>query len=145
MRSSSAMWRWAGIVALPVVMACGLGKVSECNKLIQAANGQQQQVHAATGKLQASESPSDVENLASTMENAAKAVGSVELKNAQLTTYRDQYRDLLNNLGKACRDLAAAMRTKNIGQINAARTKLSTVGADESKIISGINGYCSGP
>lgn len=139
-------FRYLAPFAIPLVLACGFGKVAECNKLIQAANGQQEAVKAASNKLSGGgvPNPSDIENLASTMENAAKAIAAVEVKDQKLKTFRDQYRDMLNKAGKDCRDLVAATKSKNLAAIQAASQALSGLGPEETKLISGINGYCTG-
>ena len=126
-------------------MACGFGKVAECNKLIQAANGQQERLKAATAKLGPQSSESDIDSLASAMEDAAKAIAGVDVKDDKLKSFRDQYRDMLNKAAQDCRDLVGAQRSNNLSAINKAQTALTGLGPEESKLISGINGYCTGP
>lgn len=132
-------------LAIPLAVSCGFGKVAECNKLITAANGQQEAVKAATAKLQSSPSPSEIENLATTMESAAKVIGAVDVKDDKLKGFRDQYRDMLNKAGKDCRDLVAARKANNLAAIDKATKALSGIGGEESKLITGINSYCTGP
>ncbi len=133
------------IVSAPfLVAACGFGKVQECNKLIQTANAQQENVKKATDKLKASNSAGDVENMASTFENAAKAIAAVELKDEKLKQLSKDYQDMLNDAAKNCREMAAGMRAKDQAKINKASTGLNQVGPTETKVINNINAYCQG-
>lgn len=133
------------IVGVPALTSCGMGKIAECNKLIQTANAQQEGLKKATTKLKDSQSnPSEIENMASTFDNSAKAIGAVELKDEKLKQLAKDYQDLLKRAGKNSRDMAAALRRKDNAAMTRASTALNTVGPDESKVVSSINDYCQG-
>jgi hypothetical protein len=45
---------------------------------------------------------------------------------------------------KSCRDMSAALKAKNPSMINKAKGELDSVGGNESKVVTEINGYCTG-
>ena len=124
--------------------SCGMGKVADCNKFIGEVNNQQELVKKATAKLQGSHSPSDMENIATTFENQAKALAGVELKDEKLKQYSKEYQEALNRWAKEFREAAAAQRSKDIGRLNKANTAIQSVGPEEAKIVNNINNYCQG-
>lgn len=120
---------------------CGLGKVAECQKLIQAANAESQAIQSSTAKL--GSNPSDIDTLAVTFDKAAGDVGAVALKDEKLKGFQKDYKDMMTRAAKSCRDMSAAVRSKKLADINKAKGELDSVGGNESKVVNGINGYCT--
>lgn len=131
------------LMALPLG-GCGMGKIAECNKFIEAANGAQEAMRKATSKVQASDNPADIESVAQAMEKAGKDISGVELKDEKLKGYQKDYKDMLDKGAKACREMVAAVKSKNLGAMKKAQTDLGAIGPQETKIVGDINGYCSG-
>ena len=131
------------LTALPLG-GCGMGKMADCNKFIDAANGAQEAVRKATSKAQASDNPVDTESVAQAMEKASKEISAVEMKDEKLRGFQKDYKEMLDKGAKACRDLASAAKSKNLGAITRAQTDLGAIGPQETKIAGDINGYCSG-
>jgi hypothetical protein len=128
------------LVLGPMVTSCGMGKAADCDKLTHAANAQQETVKKAKG----SQSPSDLENMATAFENAAKGIAAVELKDEKLKQYAKSYQDVYLRAAKDCRDMAAAYKAKDVGKANKANTSFQETIAEESKIVNNINNYCQG-
>jgi hypothetical protein len=133
----------APVLAAALLAGCGLGKVQECNKLIQAANTQSQAIQASSTKV-GSGNPSDIDALATTFDSAATQVGQVDLKDDKLKKFQGDYKDMMTRAAKSCRDMSAAIRSKSIPQINKAKGELDSVSGNESKVVTEINGYCTG-
>jgi predicted nucleic acid-binding Zn-ribbon protein len=131
------------LIALPLG-GCGMGKIAECNKFIEAANGAQEAMRKATSKVQASDDPGDIESVAQAMEKAGKDIVAVDVKDEKLRGYQKDYKDMLDKGAKACREMVAAAKTKNLGAMKKAQTDLGAVGPQETKIVGDINGYCTG-
>jgi hypothetical protein len=132
------------VLAMMPLSACGMGKIAECNKLIQVANAQQEVIKNATTKLGSSDDPADIENLATTMEKAGKDIAAVDLKDQKLKGMQKDYQTMLDGAAKNCRELVTAVKAKNIAGITKAKTALGNVGTEESKVVGQINAYCQG-
>lgn len=131
------------LAALPLG-GCGMGKIAECNKFIEAANGAQEAMRKATSKVQASDDPANIESVAQAMDKAGKDITAVPLKDDKLKSYQRDYKDMLDKGAKACREMVAASRSKNLGTMKKAQRDLGAIGPQETKIVGDINGYCSG-
>ena len=132
------------IVAAQPLGGCGLGKIADCNKFIEAANGAQEAMRKATSKVQASDNPADIESVAQAMEKTGKDISAIELKDDKLKGFQRDYKSMLDKGAKACREMVAAAKSKNLGAMKKAQTDLGAIGPQETKIVSDINGYCSG-
>jgi hypothetical protein len=71
-------------------------------------------------------------------------VSALSLKDAKLTSFQKDYKDMMTRAAKSCRDMSSAIRAKNVAQINKAKGELDSVGGNETKVVTEINGYCTG-
>lgn len=144
--SSSRVLLSASFVLLALASAgCGKSKVDQCNSFIERANASQ----SVMSKLHLDgEDPKQLEADAAKVDGEAKGVGGVELKDAKLVGFRDQYTANLTKLAANIRSFAKLQTDAKAGKASEAELKKleaddQKIEADESKLIDEINKYCS--
>jgi DNA repair ATPase RecN len=142
MQKLSSLFLVAPISAALWLGGCGLGKIAECNKLIQGANAQQQTLKSAESKM--SGTPADMETVAVAFDKSSAEIAAIDLKDAKLKSFQKDYQDMLTRASKSCRDLSSAAKTKNVAMITKAQAEISSLGGNESKVVNEINSYCTG-
>lgn len=125
---------------------CGKSKVDQCNAFIERANKGQTVISSLSLD---SEDSKKLEGDAAKIDAEAKAVGAVELKDAKLVGFRDQYSSNLTKLAGNVRDLAKLQAEAKAGkpsetQLKKIESDADKIEKDESKLVNDINAYCSG-
>lgn len=138
-----ATWMASALLALGVTGVMGLtgcdGKISQCNRLIEVINKEQGPLKEASGS-----DPAALKKLADTLDDVAKKVEAVELKDEKLVGFRDEYAKMAKDLSKASRDTATALEGKDPTKAAEAAKNMSSFGSRESDLVDNINKYCSG-
>lgn len=130
------------------VAACAKSKVDQCNAFVDNATKAQTTVAALTLD---SDDPTVLQKNGADIEAAAKALGTLELKDEKLVGFHKDYTDLLTNLGKIVGDLGtAAGDAKDEAKAEAATAKANqliesanALEKKESDLVDAINTYCS--
>lgn len=136
------------VLAAASLVACGKSKIDQCNAFIEQANASQTTV---SGLDSAGDDPAKLEAAATKIEEAAKKVDGVELKDEKLVGFKTNYVKNLNALAKTAKDIAGIQKdAKDAAKATAAEAKLKTIVADaeklekdDDKLINDINAYCS--
>jgi hypothetical protein len=115
------------------------GKVSQCNRLIEIINAEQESLKNASGS-----DPAALDSLGDVLENTGEAVGAVRLRDPELKRLRNDYRTMAHDLAKASRQTAQALRGNDPNLAAIAAKKMSSFGGLESALVDDINRYCSG-
>lgn len=138
-----ASWTTVTVSAIAVTVSLGLlscdGKIAQCNRLIEVINKEQGPLKKATGN-----DPAALKKLADTLDNVAKKVEAVELKDEKLLSFRNEYSQMAKDLGKASRDTATAVESNDPKKAQDAAKNMSSFGDRESDLVDNINKYCSG-
>jgi regulator of extracellular matrix RemA (YlzA/DUF370 family) len=138
-----ATWATAARLALGVTAAGALtgcdGKIAQCNRLIDVINTEQAPLKNAMG-----DDPSTLKKLAETLEGVAKKVRAVQIKDPKLIAFRDEYAKMAEELATAARETAAAYEGNDEQRVAESGKKMKSFEPREKKLVSDINGYCSG-
>jgi hypothetical protein len=135
--------------ALLTLVACGKGKVEQCNAFVDRAN----QAQTVINKLKLdSEDAAQLEKGAASIETEAKAFGALELKDEKLVGYRSEYAATLVALGKIMHDLATLQRdSKEPSKAEGLEAQVKKIDAEadkvtktESDVVDQVNVYCTG-
>jgi major membrane immunogen (membrane-anchored lipoprotein) len=127
-----------GLTAAGGLTACD-GKIAQCNRLIEVINKEQGPLKSASGS-----DPAALKKLAETLDNVAKKVSAVEVKDEKLVKFRDDYASMAKDLSKASRDTAGALESNDPKKATEAAKAMSGFGPRESALVDNINKYCSG-
>ena len=128
----------AAALALGVV-ACGPGKIAQCNKLIEKVNA------AGTAIQKAGNASSgNAAELAKSIDATKGDVAGVELKDPKLKGFQADYVKMLDEVSGAAKALQAAEDKKDQAAILAGSVKLKTAAAQETVVTTNINTYCGG-
>ncbi|MDZ8052935.1 MAG: hypothetical protein RMX68_032675 [Aulosira sp. ZfuVER01] len=123
---------------------CGESKVAQCNKIIKVAN------QAVTVGQDFGKNPDPKKGSKALTEVAAKIdtitteMKGLEIKDEKLQGYQGRFLGLYQSTSKGLKDTATAIDKKNLKAANTALTSLKKNSSEESKLVSEINGYCSG-
>ncbi|MEB3360086.1 MAG: hypothetical protein VKK04_25395 [Synechococcales bacterium] len=129
-----------GILAT-VSVGCSEGTVSQCVRLIDIANAAATEVETVTQ----SSTPDDTEaflTIAETADQAATDLGTLELSDAQLQTFKQRFIQLYQETGKATRDLVAAVEAADREAAEAAYAQLEAATSQEEPLVEEVNIYC---
>jgi hypothetical protein len=114
-------------------------KIAQCNRLVQVINSEQGPLKSASGS-----DPDSLRKLADTLDHVATRVAAVEMRDAKLTGFRDDYAEMARDLAGASRETAAALDTNDPKRAANAARNMSSYGPRESELVDNINKYCSG-
>ena len=114
-------------------------KIRQCNNLIETINETQERLKKNTGS-----DPAALKQLATTLDASAKTVQAVELTDAKLVKFRDEYSKMAKDLGKAARAAASALEASDAEKAQEAAKTMSGFGKRESDLVDDVNKYCSG-
>jgi len=125
-------------------MGCSSSRAQECTKLITVLNKNAESVKAATSKINAADAnAASFNEAAASMEAAADDIGTVPIKDDELTKIAGDYREMLRSGAKAVRDLGKARDDNDVPGIDKASGELATVDSTEPVIVERIKKYCS--
>jgi hypothetical protein len=126
-----------------LVTACGESKVSQCNKLVGIANKATTEIQT-TNQSQNPDKIGQLDKIAGGLEQYAKEMQGVELKDEKLQEFRSRFVQLYQQTSKGSRDVATALRNKNAGGANQALKQIQTGISQEQTLIGEVNQYCRG-
>jgi hypothetical protein len=115
-------------------------KVDECNKLIQVMNTE----GAKLSPKGSATDPSTMTKMADDLDNAAKAIGAVELSIPELVKFRDDSKKLFTDVGTAARASGKALEGKDLAAATTALKQLTDAAQSNTKLVNDINKFCSG-
>jgi chromosome segregation ATPase len=131
----------ATMATVGVLLACGaFKKVEQCNALVDKINTAQQAARRADSSEQAS--AEELKKLAGVLEQLAKDIGAMDIKNEKLRGYADEYQQMVSQMAAASRKLIAAVEAGDLAGATAAKAEMDAVSAKEDGLVAKINGFC---
>jgi len=134
-----AIWTTAICLAFLASSTGCDGKIAQCNRLIDVINKEQKPLKSKTGN-----DPKHLKELATTLASVSKKVRAVQLKDAKLKSFRDEYAKMAEDLASAAKATATAFESNDPKKAAAAASKMTKFGPRESKLVDNINNYCQG-
>ncbi len=141
--------RWTTSAALLLAIAspgavagCGNAKAAQCNRLIAAANAQEERLRPQMDATSQSGDPAQIDVLAAAFERAGREIATVQVSDPQLQNLSRQYQAVITRFVAVSRTMAAAARAQNAEGIQAAVPQLAQIEAQSNGVIDRINQYC---
>ena len=156
------VWRTVIVLALFLGLSCGNGKsdsgtdssptrkkkkavkkqeskTTQCNRLIQIINTEQEVVKSSTGADSAA-----LRTLANKLDGVAIKVSTVKLTDEKLIAFRDSYTKMASDLAASSRKVADAVDAVDRDALTEGTKAMQSFGTRESKIVGDLNVYCTG-
>jgi hypothetical protein len=118
------------------------GKVSECTALVRLVNAGVQRVDSRLART--SDPTEELDATASAVEDLAKEIGRLPLREPQLLRLASDYQSMARALASGTRDLVGAVRQGDEGEKARAKETIKAAVAQEPPIVDQINVFCSG-
>jgi hypothetical protein len=130
----------AAMVGALAVFGTGCdGKIPQCNRLIEVINKEQAPLKNLKGN-----DPDELKKLAETLDGVASKVKAVELEDATLVAFRDDYGKMAEDLAATSRETAEALASNDPKKAGGAAKKMNSFTPRETELVEEINKYCSG-
>lgn len=132
------------IAALSILtVSCGESKVSQCNRMVEVVNKAVTEVESTTSNAK-EEDISTMTKIADTADRASESMKALEFTDEKLKGYQGRFLSMYTDIGKASRDLVAAVEKKDAAAAQTAYKSLETATNQESPLVDEMNGYCKG-
>lgn len=125
---------------LATLVACGEGKVAQCNKLSEAIN----KIDVTPPK---DEDPNGMDVMAGKFEKSATDVAAVTVADAKLQEIQKKYVENLRAMAKSTKDMGEAIKKLKADPAAAASAEMPKMpdhGTESGKIVDEMNKYCQG-
>ena len=129
-----------GIINL-FVAGCESRKYTECKQIITLANNVTKQTQA----IAENSSDRELENwlqASEIMEQAAKNIEALEIKDSQLIEYQGSLVDIYQVYAQATHDAVKARESRNLQALQSARDDAKNTGEINNNLVKNINNYC---
>jgi hypothetical protein len=113
--------------------------VSQCNRLIQVINTEQEPLKGTAGA-----DPAALRKLADVLDELATKVEGVEIADEALVQFRSDYAAMVRELGAVSRQTATHLESDDPSKATESAKQMSTFGARETELVENINRYCTG-
>jgi hypothetical protein len=117
-------------------------RLQDCARLIRASNHEQRFLREASKRL-VSNDPASLEALADALEDSGRRIGSVSVRDPELSRLRGEYKSMFVGQASACRAVAQAIEAKDDAKARAGQAALAEVAADETRIARAIHARCT--
>ncbi len=134
---------WFGVLVAVSLSACAPNKVSQCNSVIELANGAASQANELTDGGQTEDQQAMLQ-AADAIEQAAQEMEALELSDRQLQTYQAGFIQMYRDTAKATRDYIEAANSQDRPAAEAAVANLKRATLPEDELVQSINTYCTG-
>jgi predicted Zn-dependent peptidase len=124
-----------------LISACGAGKIQQCNKLIEKVNAASAAVSKSNG---GAGKASDMDAMAKALDQAKTDITTVQLEDAKLKGYQQDYSKMLDKVSTSAKAISAASAKNDATGLQAAMKDIQAATAEETTIVNNINTYCSG-
>lgn len=121
---------------------CGRTKAAQCNRLIAAANAQEERLRPQMNAAGESGDSAQIDTLATAFERSGREIAAVPLTDPQLQGLSRQYQAVITRFVTVSRSMAAAARAQNAEGIQQAIPQLTAIENDSNGVIDRINRYC---
>jgi len=132
-----------GIVLALGLNACAPSKISQCNSVIEVANGAAMEANDLTNGGQTEDQQAMLQ-AADAIEQAAQEMEALELSDRQLKTYQAGFIQMYRDTAKATRDYIEAKSNQDRPAAEAAVANLKRATQPEEELVQSINTYCTG-
>ena len=119
--------------------ACGMGRIQQCNKLIEKVNAAGTAVSKAGGGGKGNE----MGDMAKSIDAAKTEITSVQLEDAKLKGFQSDYVKMLDKISAAAKSMQAASGKNDMPAMQASLKDIQSASEDEKKIVTEINTYCT--
>jgi acyl-coenzyme A synthetase/AMP-(fatty) acid ligase len=142
-RRGRAVPRALAVLAVGALLtsACGAGKIQQCNKLIEKVNAASAAVSKSNG---GAGKASDMDAMAKALDQAKTDITTVQLEDAKLKGYQQDYSKMLDKVSTSAKAISAASAKNDAPGLQAAMKDIQAATAEETTIVNNINTYCSG-
>lgn len=123
----------------PVLVA----QVEQCDALIAVANQTVSQVEAINEKIGETDSLDALLQIADITETAAVQMQGLNLADAQLQDYRNQFVEMYFAASGASRALVNAVETEDISAAQQAYSAIVRATEQEAPLVNAVNAYCA--
>ena len=119
-------------------------KAHQCNRLVEVANAQQEQIAQTMARLNsAAPDPAQLETIAAAFDQSLPRIAAVQVKDTRLTALSVEFQTNIRQFGTIVRGMAAAARANNQDAYNELVPQVQQTSTRFSSTIDRINGYCS--
>ncbi|NJL02130.1 MAG: hypothetical protein HC838_00430 [Spirulinaceae cyanobacterium RM2_2_10] len=136
-------WLGWGLMVVVSLSACAPSKVSQCNSLIEIANGAALEANELTDDGQTDDQQAMLQ-AADAIEQAAQEMEAVELSDSQLQDYQTGFIEMYRATAGATRDYIEATGNQDRSAADVAVAHLQQATQPEEELVQGINTYCTG-
>jgi hypothetical protein len=119
--------------------ACGMGRIQQCNKLIEKVNA----AGEATKKAGGGGKGNEMGDMAKSIDAAKADITAVQLEDAKLKGYQTDYVKMLDKISTAAKAMQAASAKPDQAAMQASLKDIQAASADEQTIVTNINTYCT--
>ena len=117
-------------------------KVAQCNKIVAVANKATTEVQQTSqGK---DEKIDQLGKMVTSLDNYAKEMGAIELKDEQLKGYQGRFVAMYQQMSTSSKSLIDAAKQKKAPQAQSALAELQKSVALEQPLVNEVNQYCQG-
>lgn len=131
------------VIALAVAglgtAACGMGRIQQCNKLIEKVNAAGTAVSKAGGGGKGNE----MGDMAKSIDAAKADITTVQLEDAKLKGYQADYVKMLDKISTAAKSMQAASGKNDMAAMQSSLKDIQSASEDEKTIVGNINTYCT--
>ena len=132
------------IVAVGAVgtAACGVSRVQQCNKLIEKVNA----AGTAVGKAGAGAGAkgNEMGDMAKSIDDAKTEIANVQLEDAKLKTFQQDYIKMLDKISTSAKAMQAASAKSDVAALQSGLKDIQTASGEETGIVNDLNNYCQG-
>ena len=119
--------------------SCGMGRIQQCNKLIEKVNAAGTAVSKAGGGGKGNE----MGDMAKSIDAAKTEIQGVQLEDAKLKGFQGDYVKMLDKISAAAKSMQAASGKNDMAAMQASLKDIQSASEDEKTIVTNINTYCT--
>jgi hypothetical protein len=129
------------IVSIGFLTGCN-GKLTQCKNLVRVVNNTVSQTDSLTNKGTKGDA-STLKQSADIFEKAAQEMGGINVEDAKLKTYRDQFMTMYKSSSELTKQIVVSLEQKKSTQVFDGLRKLRSIGSPEQDLVQGLNQYCT--
>ncbi len=129
-----------------LTVACGESKVAQCNKFSDIAKKAQDFSNGAKDLKQLKDPnqiADKINSLADKLDGNKKELQALSFSDEKLKSFQTQYADLIGTGVTSMRDLASALKTKNLPQLSQSARTLQELGPKLLNVDTDLKKYCT--
>jgi hypothetical protein len=128
----------AALVSLATA-SCGMGRIQQCNKLIEKVNA----AGSAVSKAGSGGKGNEMGDMAKSIDTAKAEITAVQLEDAKLKGFQADYVKMLDKISTAAKGMQGASAKNDMATMQASLKEIQAASEDEKTIVTNINTYCT--